>query len=165
MHCENAPCIAVCPTSARFKRDDGLVLVDWDKCIGCGYCLIACPYDVNYIHRKTLLKPSIREAYGDEPIYRIPEGDNRRGFGIPPRGVAEKCTFCVHRIDKGVRKGLTPGVDMEASPACVEACPARALAFGDLDDPRSEVSRLVAGRKGFRLREELGTKPQVYYLR
>lgn len=164
MHCENPACVKACPTEARYKRSDGLVLTNWDKCIGSRYCIAACPYGVNYYDRKPILKPSIIEVFGKEPVYRIPEGDTKRGFGIPPPKVVEKCTFCAHRIDKGLAKGLKPGEDTEATPACVEACPARARIFGDLDDTSSKISKLIAERRGFQLKSEFGTRPQVYYL-
>jgi phenylacetyl-CoA:acceptor oxidoreductase subunit 1 len=81
-----------------------------------------------------------------------------------PRGVAEKCTFCAHRIDRGLPQGLMPGIDRAATPACVNICPVQARVFGDLNDPDSPVSRAVAENPTFRLREELGTEPKVYYI-
>lgn len=148
MHCENAPCVQVCPVKATYKREDGLVLIDYDKCIGCKYCLIACPYGARYSSdRKPFLKTSSNGHYANKSPYYNPE------VRIPPKGVVEKCTFCLHRIGKG-----------NFTPACVEACPAVARYFGDLDDPNSQVSKLISTGPSFRLREELGTKPQVYYL-
>ena len=93
-----------------------------------------------------------------QPEYGSPEVERR------PRGVVEKCTFCVHRIDRGLAAGLTPGVDRTATPACVNICPVGARVFGDRNDPQSEVSQIIASTPTFRLREELGTEPNVYYI-
>jgi Fe-S-cluster-containing dehydrogenase component len=92
------------------------------------------------------------------PKWGVPEVPRR------PRGVVEKCTFCAHRIDRGLANGQMPGVDHDATPACVNVCPVGARLFGDLNDPASPVSRALASRRTFRLREDLGTAPRVYYL-
>jgi len=118
--CEDPPCVPVCPVDATFKREDGLVLVDYDKCIGCGYCIEACPYGARYF----------------DPI----------------RHVADKCTFCVQRLEQGL------------APACVETCVGGARIFGDLNDPDSTVSRIVNTQPVQVLKPDLGTKPQVYYV-
>ncbi len=153
MHCEEAPCTQVCPVGATFQRDDGIVMMDYDRCIGCRYCEIACPYFARAFNW---------EAFNGEnpavPTWGQPEVPRR------PRGVVEKCTFCVQRIDRGLENSLTPGVDEAATPACVVACPVGARFFGDLNDPESTVSRLLAANPSFRLREDLGTAPRVYYL-
>ncbi len=120
MHCENPPCMRVCPTGATYQRADGLVLVDYDKCIGCRYCMQACPYDARYFDQA--------------------------------RGVVDKCTFCVHRIDAG------------QPPACVETCVGGARHYGDLNDPNSEVSKLLATREHTVLYEEAGTEPKIFYI-
>lgn len=153
MHCDNAPCVAVCPVGATYQRDDGLVMMDYDKCIGCRYCEVACPYFARAFNWETFEGPNPMVPEWGEP------GVERR-----PRGVVEKCTFCYQRIDRGLAAGLTPGVDPEATPACVVACPVKARVFGDLNDPESEVSMLLASEPSFRLREDLGTEPRVYYL-
>ena len=127
LHCEDAPCVTVCPTGASFKRaEDGIVLVNEDTCIGCGLCAWACPYGA-------------REKDAAE-------------------GVMKKCTLCVDRIDN---ETLQPE---DRVPACVRTCPAGARHFGDLGDPTSEVSILVAERGGMDLMPEQGTKPVNKYL-
>ncbi len=120
LHCQNPPCVPVCPTGASYQREDGLVLVDPKKCIACGACVAACPYEARYLH---------------------------------PGGYVDKCTFCAHRLEQG------------KLPACVETCPTRCRAFGDLDDPESPVVKALeeAGRVDV-LRPELGTRPKLYYL-
>ena len=127
MHCYDAPCVPVCPTGASFKREDnGVVLVDYDACIGCQLCMWACPYGVR-------------------------EFDEHEG-------VVKKCTLCIDRIED---ETLAPE---DRQPACVQSCPTHARTFGDLDDPASIVSRLVAERQGFGLLPELGARPSVHYL-
>ncbi|WP_343422178.1 sulfate reduction electron transfer complex DsrMKJOP subunit DsrO [Candidatus Flexifilum breve] len=153
LHCQDAPCAAVCPVGATFVREDGIVIMDYDKCIGCRYCQVACPYGArsfNWTARAT--------ASGYQAEWGAAEVEQR------PRGVVEKCTFCVHRIDRGLSQGLVPGVDRAATPACVNICPVKARVFGDLNDPESPVSRLIAANPTFRLREDLGTEPNVYYI-
>ncbi len=153
LHCQHAPCVEVCPVQATFVREDGLVMMDYDRCIGCRYCEVACPYDA---------RKFIWEERTDEnalvPTWGVPQVERR------PRGVVEKCTFCVHRIDAGLAAGLVPGVDREATPACVNICPVGARVFGDLLDPNSPVSQVIAANPTLRLREELGTESSVYYI-
>ena len=152
-HCDEPPCLDVCPSTATRKRDDGIVTIDYDICIGCAYCAVACPYDARYKVNKADF------AYGDEPsTSEAQRFDDRR------LGVSTKCTFCVDRIDEGLEKGLTPGVDPEATPACANSCLSQALTFGDIDDPDSNVSRLLRENKYFRMHEELETGPGFYYL-
>lgn len=139
MHCENAVCEEVCPTGATVKRDDGIVTVDEETCIGCKSCMEACPYDV-------------RRLIENEPEYylELPIGDpaakSHKG------GTVEKCDFCAGRIDRGEK------------PACMELCPGRARYWGDLGDPESEVSQFLSGRNATVLLEEEGTSPSVYYV-
>ena len=168
MHCDNAPCVKVCPVGARFKQEDGIVSTDWDRCIGCRYCEVACPYGVNYFNWKDPKKNQYLDwkdeglipiTDGASPPYSNPDLEGRHGEedrkiagGNHRKGVVEKCTFCVHRVEKGLQ------------PACVANCPAFALHFGDLDDPNSTVSRLLDQKNSFRLEEEFGTEPRVHYV-
>lgn len=153
MHCANPPCMEVCPSTATYQRDDGLVGIDYDLCIGCGYCAVACPYQARHISHRAEF------AYGDAPTAsEAARVDDKR------MSVATKCTFCNNRIDDAKERGLTPGVDPEVTPACVNSCIAGAMAFGDRDDPRSNVSELLATTEHFRMHEELGTDPGVYYI-
>ena len=119
-HCDNPPCVVVCPVKATYKRADGPVVVDYNKCIGCGICIQACPYDARFFS-------TVQET-------------------------ADKCTFCVHRLDRGLL------------PACVTSCVGRARVFGDLNDPDSAVSKLLAQYPTDRLLTEEGTDPQVFYI-
>jgi molybdopterin-containing oxidoreductase family iron-sulfur binding subunit len=158
MHCEDAPCVTVCPARATYQREDGIVVQDFRRCIGCRYCIVACPYGV----RNFNFKDQAVEEY-----HRPEVAPDRATMGMWPfpqrvRGVVEKCIFCFHRIDRALKEGKTVG--SEVVPACVEECPTRARSFGDLDDSNSEVARLLATRGSFRLREELSTQPKVHYL-
>jgi Fe-S-cluster-containing dehydrogenase component len=153
LQCQKPPCAAVCPVGATYQRGDGLVVMDYDRCIGCRYCMVACPYDARRFNWRTRTDENYREPeWGESEVERR------------PRGVVEKCTFCIHRIDRGLEQGLTPGVHRSATPACVNICPVKARIFGDLKDPESEVARIIATTPTFRLREELGTEPNVYYI-
>ncbi len=158
MHCDDAPCVTVCPAKATYHREDGIVIQNFRRCIGCKYCIVACPYGVRSFNYK---EPE------EEPYDRPDLPPNRADKGIWPfphrvHGVVEKCTFCFHRIDQAIREGKKVGT--EVVPACAEACPAHAISFGDLDDPHSNVSQLLASRQYIRLREEMGTSPKVFYL-
>ncbi len=137
-HCEHPPCAHVCPTQATFIRKDGIVLVDKHRCIGCRYCMLACPYKArSLVYHKT----------------KFPEGGNRE-VPIRAKGVVEKCTFCVHLVDDGKQ------------PACVQACGHaghKAMIFGDLNDPNSEISTRIREVKTQAIREDLGLKPHVHY--
>ena len=141
--CDNPPCVAACPTGATFKREDGIVLIDWEKCTGCRYCMAACPYGA-----RSLMQTEEPQEYHNPNA--IPPGNVRFR---PPSGKVDKCTFCAHLVDQGLE------------PACVAACPAEARVFGDRDDPTSQVSRLRADRKGFALRPDFGTLPSVSYVK
>jgi Fe-S-cluster-containing dehydrogenase component len=153
MHCDDPPCTHICPVGASYKRSDGIVMMDYDRCIGCRYCEMACPYGSRSFNWEDFEgeNPAV-------PTWGLPEVPRR------PRGVVEKCSFCYQRIDRGLELGLMPGVDQAATPACVVACPVGARMFGDLNDPESPVSKALAEHASFRLREDLGTGPRVYYL-
>jgi len=153
MHCEKAPCVEVCMVGASYYRPDGIVMMDYDKCIGCRYCEVACPYQARSFNWEKFDGPNPAV-----PVWGQPEVERR------PRGVPEKCSFCYQRIDRGMSLGMTPGVDPDATPACVVACPTGARIFGDLNDPESEVSKIIATQHTVRLRDGLGTAPRVYYV-
>lgn len=137
-HCENPPCVRVCPTQATFKRDDGIVMMDQHRCIGCRYCIVGCPYGARSFNFQDP-RPHIKKVHPQYPTRR--------------RGVVEKCTFCAERLAKG------------QEPACVEASKATcgALTFGDLADPHSEISHLVRETLMAQRKSELGTRPKVHY--
>ncbi|HLD73420.1 MAG TPA: 4Fe-4S dicluster domain-containing protein [Bdellovibrionota bacterium] len=139
--CDNPPCVKTCPVQATWKEPDGIVVIDYDWCIGCRYCQVACPYEARSFNFAT---PSV-------PKDEINPNQSYLSNRIRPRGVMEKCTFCLHRT----RKGLYP--------ACLEACPTGARKFGNILDPESEVSRILKEKKVFVLKEELNTVPQFFY--
>lgn len=128
MQCKDSPCTIVCPVGATYRTADGVVLVDSRRCIGCGYCVVACPYGARYI------APAADRTPNDAP------------------GVADKCTWCYHRISRGLQ------------PACVEVCPVGARRFGDAADPKSQIATLVRERAPRPLHPEFGTRPRVLYL-
>lgn len=151
-HCADPPCMHVCPTTATRQRPDGIVTIDYGICIGCAYCEVACPYQARFLVHEA------DYAYGPAMQNEAERFDDAR------LGVAQKCSFCSDRIDFGLANDIVPGEDPRATPACVNACIADALSFGDLDDPRSKVSRLLEEQKHFRMHEELKTEPGFYYL-
>ena len=147
MQCEEPSCLSVCPTGATYQEEDGVVHVNKDKCIGCNYCAMACPYGARYHVDKW-------ESYFPEGLPPTPLEDFcRKHFeeasGI---GVSTKCTFCASRRKEGME------------PACVAVCPAKARIFGDLNDPNSEISILIRRGRAFVLNPEHGNDPKVYYL-
>ncbi len=156
-HCDEPPCVDVCPTGATQKRSDGIVFVDSNKCIGCRSCVMACPYQARTYYRDPDKEYFPGQGYTELEII---------GKQIKPHeeGTVGKCTYCMERIDAGLKKGLRPGVDREATPACVIACPAHARHFGDMEDQLSEVSLLIKARRGAPLRPEFGTRPSVFYI-
>ncbi len=137
-HCDNPPCVRVCPTKATWRRDaDGIVMMDWHRCIGCRYCVAACPYGSRSFNWRDP-RPHIEEQNDEYPTRT--------------RGVVEKCNFCEERLAVG------------QLPACVEACEHGGLVFGDLEDPESNVRKLLRERHALRRRPALGTQPEVFYL-
>ncbi|MCF8476315.1 MAG: 4Fe-4S dicluster domain-containing protein [Pseudolabrys sp.] len=152
-HCADPPCMDVCPTKATGQRADGIVTIDYDLCIGCAYCAVACPYEARF------KVDTAKFAYGEEASV-----SEQTRYDEKKIGVATKCTFCVGRIDAGIAAGKVPGRDPDATPVCVNTCISGALAFGDIEDPKSEVSRLLAENKWFRMHEDAGTDPSFYYL-
>ena len=140
-HCKNPPCVRVCPTGATFKRSDGIVMMDQHRCIGCRYCMAACPYGARSFNWKN----------PRDYIKSVTEN-----FPTRTKGVVEKCNFCAERLARG------------KNPACVEAANRvggpGAMVFGDLADPGSEVARVLRRRHTIRRKPGLGTEPQVYYV-
>ena len=163
-HCDNPPCAQVCPVQATYRRDDGVVIVDHHRCIGCRYCMIACPYNARWFNFKENQIQITKDATG-----KIPQPKRSHG-------VAESCTLCAHRIGEWVRerkekKDEPDWIEKNPAPvpACVEACRSpevngNALVFGNLDDPESEISQLIANNAVKRIRDDLGTEPKVYYI-
>ncbi len=135
-HCDNPPCVRVCPTKATFRREDGVVMMDYHRCIGCRYCMAACPYGARSLNWRDP-RPFLKEL--------------NREFPTRTRGVVEKCNFCAERLAVGKK------------PACVEAS-GGALVFGDMDDPHSEVRDVLERNYSIRRKPQLGTRPQVYYI-
>ncbi|SFC69541.1 prokaryotic molybdopterin-containing oxidoreductase family, iron-sulfur binding subunit [Halobiforma haloterrestris] len=152
MQCEKPPCVQVCPVSATYKMDNGVVNIDYDRCIGCRYCMVACPYDARYF--------DFGENYDGEfdeggevtsPEYGTDRGP--REDGESPVGNVRKCNFCHHRLERG------------EEPACVETCVGDARYMGDLEDTDSDVNELASSSRAFQLKEKEGTDPNVYYLK
>jgi Fe-S-cluster-containing dehydrogenase component len=138
-HCENPPCVRVCPTKATFKLTNGVTMQDMHRCIGCRFCMAACPYgsrSFNWVDPRKAIKP---------------EFENKE-YPTRTKGVVEKCTFCTERLQAG------------KIPACVEAAPKGAMLFGDIEDQNSEVRKIVSSQLTIRRRPELGTGPAVYYI-
>jgi molybdopterin-containing oxidoreductase family iron-sulfur binding subunit len=133
-HCEHAPCVDVCPTGASFRRADGIVLVDKHTCIGCRYCMLACPFGVRFFVHENVT--------GQKP--HSPRG----------KGTVEACNLCVHRVDAGKIPACVEASNRKASGAMI---------FGDLNDPKSEIARAVGRRIVMRLRAELGLDQGVLY--
>ncbi len=154
--CENAPCTVVCPVHATFKNEDGLIGQIYYRCIGCRYCMNACPYTAKCFNFN---RPETPEAF--EPL-KNPDVTERMV------GVVEKCSFCHHRL--AMAKDIARFEDRELvendyQTACVESCPADAITFGDLDNAEHRVYEQKNSNRAFRLEESLGTEPKVYYLK
>lgn len=140
-HCENPPCVRVCPIKATWKELDGIVVVDYNWCIGCRYCIAACPYKGRVFNWG---EPNI-------PVEELNTDVHYLGNRPRMKNVVEKCTFCVQRVRNG------------RYPACVEACPTGTRKFGNLLDPKSEIRYLIENKRVFRLKEDLNTEPKFYY--
>jgi menaquinone reductase, iron-sulfur cluster-binding subunit len=165
MHCDNPPCIKVCPVQATYIDGEGLVRQNYARCIGCRFCTVACPYSVRYF---TWHKPEWEESLVE---YLNPDRIEARGTAegptVRPVGVVEKCTFCVHRLQKARARAEAERRDFrpdEYVPACVQTCTGKARFFGDLEDPGSAVSLLANSPRAYRLLEDIGTHPKVIYL-
>ncbi|HSG07836.1 MAG TPA: 4Fe-4S dicluster domain-containing protein [Longimicrobiales bacterium] len=139
--CTNPPCVEVCPVAATWQEPDGIVVIDYDWCIGCRYCIAACPY---WARRFNWAEPEV-------PTDQINPDQHYLGNRLRRKGCVEKCTFCIQRTRKG------------RHPACMEACPTGARVFGNLLDPDSEIRWIIENKKVFRLKEDLGTEPRFWY--
>lgn len=154
-HCDNPPCTKVCPVRATYLNEEGIVTQIFPQCIGCRYCMAACPYTVKSFNWFRPCWPKERE------------GSLNPDVSARPDGVVEKCTFCIHRLQKAKEQAAAekrPLREDDYVPACAESCPTGAIRFGDLDDTESEVFELSRSPRAFRLHEDLGTEPKVFYL-
>lgn len=155
VQCDDPPCVRVCPVHATYLSDIGIVAQIYARCIGCRYCMAACPYNVKVFNWYEPKWPGDLEEKTNPDV------------SLRPKGVVEKCTFCHHRILAAREQAAAEGRsirDGDVTTACAENCPAKAIVFGDLDDPASRVSELAHGPRAFRLQEDLGTEPKVFYL-
>ena len=139
--CANPPCTRVCPVGATWQEPDGIVVIDYDWCIGCRYCMAACPY---WARRFNWSEPEV-------PVEELNPNQHYLGNRARKKGCVEKCTFCIHRTRQG------------RLPACAEACPTGARVFGNLLDPNSEIRWVLANKRVFRLKEDLQTEPRFWY--
>jgi len=154
-HCEEAPCEPVCPVYATYRTDEGLNAQVYNRCVGTRYCANNCPYTVRFFN--------FFDPVWDAPLEKALNPE----VSVRTRGVMEKCTFCIQRIHKGEDKAKDEGRpvrDGDVTPACVQTCQTKAMYFGNIADPESEVSRLSKSNRATRLLEDLGTKPRVIYL-
>ena len=164
MHCENPPCVSVCPVGATYQdKERGLVLQRYERCIGCRYCTTACPYGARYFN---WAKPDYGGRMMEEALNPDPHPQVKKRY----KGIVEKCTFCVERLDALEAKAEKEGrairdEELHHICTCMNTCMGRARHFGDLNDPESTVSKLARSGRAFRLLEELGTEPKVIYLR
>ncbi len=143
MHCEDPPCVQVCPTHASHQLENGIVRIDKEKCIGCRVCMFACPYSARFFN-DGYQKSYFPEAEATQ--YEIYRGKEHI------KGTVQKCDFCCERVEAG------------ENPACVDVCPVSARIFGDADDPESETAKIIEEKRVLRLKKEIETSPSVYYL-
>ena len=155
MHCDKPPCTKVCPVRATYRTEEGIVAQIYLRCIGCRFCMAACPYTVKYFN---WYRPGWPEGM---------EKGHNPDVSVRPHGVVEKCTFCIQRIQKGKERAKAEGRALreeDVIPACAESCPAKAIYFGDLHDRSFRVAQLFKSKRAFTLQEDLGVEPKVYYL-
>jgi len=153
MQCDNPSCVQVCPVTATYKRDDGVVEIDYKKCIGCRYCLVACPYGARSTDTGGYYTEDFhKQSYEVENSEEYGKVFKRKSHWHSPIGNARKCHFCLHRVEKGE---LT---------RCTTTCLGHATYFGDINDPDALITKLISKSNVTKYKEELGTKPQVYYL-
>jgi molybdopterin-containing oxidoreductase family iron-sulfur binding subunit len=155
VQCDNPPCVKVCPVHATYLSEEGIVGQVYSRCIGCRYCMAACPYNAKVYNWYEPIWPGEMKQKANPDV------------SLRPKGVVEKCTFCHHRILVARDEARAAGRELrdgDVIPACAESCPAQAIVFGDLEDPESRVSQLAKSPRAFRLHEDLGTEPKVYYL-
>ncbi|MFQ5340123.1 MAG: 4Fe-4S dicluster domain-containing protein [Anaerolineae bacterium] len=166
MHCQNPPCIKVCPVQATYRDEEGLVRQNYNRCIGCRFCTVACPYGVRYFNWKAPpWSPELARHINPDSVS---VNGSLEGPTVRFKGLVEKCTFCIHRLHKARERAEAEAREFRAedyTPACVQTCTGKARFFGDLEDPNSTVHRFSESRRAFRLLEEVGTYPKVIYLR
>jgi len=165
MHCEDPPCVKVCPVAATYQDHEGIVRQNYARCIGCRFCTVGCPYGVRYFNWYDPAWETGMDRHLNPD--RVSGDGDLEGPTIRPKGVVEKCTYCIHRLHKARERAAAEGHDFrpdEYVPACVQTCTGKARFFGDLDDPNSTVSQLAQSRRAFRLLEEAGTHPKTIYL-
>lgn len=165
MHCDDPPCVKVCPVAATYKDEEGIIRQNYSRCIGCRFCTVACPYGVRYFNW-------YQPTWDDDMVHYLnpdsieTQGD-LEGPAIRDKGVVEKCTFCIHRLYKARIRAEAEEREFRTDdyvPACVQTCTGKARFFGDLDNPNSTVFQLAQSSRAFRLLEEAGTHPKVIYL-
>jgi molybdopterin-containing oxidoreductase family iron-sulfur binding subunit len=152
MQCDNPPCVPVCPVKATWKRPDGVTTIDYKKCIGCRYCITACPYSSRTFDGGYTYTRNTPEQMKYELLANFEYGKEWPRNGGSPEGNARKCHFCLHRVEEGLL------------PACVTTCIGMANYFGDANNPYGLVSEMKSKPNSFRLKEDMGTEPKVYYL-
>ena len=165
MHCEKPACKAACDhvgAKAISKNQFGVVLVDYDKCIGCGYCAAVCPYGVPQLNKEVRALSPGKGAIGSETL----SASMRHPTHRKKARVVEKCTFCTHKLEQAVADGKTDriGKEQQYTPTCDLVCPVQARMFGDIDDPNSDVSKRIRQTGATQLKKQFGTAPQVYYV-